>query len=274
MTGRDCAPQCASEFDGLQGDGVLDDAGGVAVNTTCFVLVDKTVFEPPEAPRPEASARRDATDLFSAWCSYNGTGLGPGWLPLQWRTAALLMAGQASGSEAAHSSFKHYSDNPTSDGYAAVSPTGHGFCPEAPGLEQLLTKPLRSQPGEASRGSPSPKGTQLMLGVGSSSLRGSAGSCKPGNATAAAADVAAIAYSLTLNGRWWLSWLVGNCHIGALWQTLYEFRGLECIGFMDADCEKEKGGARRHNLLPLLAVSVQRADRGLVRLQRGPAPVS
>ena len=44
MTGEAWALTCATQLDGLQGEGVLHDADGGPVNTTCFVLVDKIVL--------------------------------------------------------------------------------------------------------------------------------------------------------------------------------------------------------------------------------------
>ena len=79
MTGKGCEPWCATPFDGLHGKGVLDDADGKPVNTTCFVLLNTGLLGYESSENP-----------YSFWCSLNGSGLGPGWLPLRYETAAKL----------------------------------------------------------------------------------------------------------------------------------------------------------------------------------------
>ncbi len=84
MAGLTCAPRCRTLYDGRHGHGLLDDADGRPVNTTCFVLVDTaTLFH----------SRTVSLTLnpYTVWCSLNGSGLGPGWLPLQWDTAEHLL---------------------------------------------------------------------------------------------------------------------------------------------------------------------------------------
>ena len=61
--------------------GVLDEADGRPVNKPCLVLVDNTIL----------SDAAVAASPYTFWCSFNGSGLGPGWLPLPLQTAAHLL---------------------------------------------------------------------------------------------------------------------------------------------------------------------------------------
>ena len=135
MTGKACNPRCATRYDGLHGNGVLDDADGMAVNTTCLVLVDTL-----------AVGFSVSKNLFTFWCSLGGSGLGPGWLPLQWTTGAELLNDSYPG-RIDWGELAVY--NTTKDGYALDGPKeqGSSSCPQIRGFDELAT-PLVGERGD------------------------------------------------------------------------------------------------------------------------------
>ena len=127
-TGDACVPVCATAFDGRHGDGVLDDADGKPVNSTCFVLLDANIFDGDEP---------SLLDPATFWCSVNGSGLGPGWLPLRIEAAQqLLQIGDKFTTEY----------NISNDGYSVEGSSGRcsTACPQYSGFQ--VARPLGSRP--------------------------------------------------------------------------------------------------------------------------------
>ena len=150
--GKACGLMCAPLY---TGNGTLDDADGRPIKTSCFVLVDKLAISNYwSEPNP-----------YTFWCSLNGSGLGPGWLPLQWETAKLLL--EHAGPEISSEYLNAY-HNISSAGYA-VEEQGTLSCPHVLGLEERATQILRP-PRE-----PDLRGFELL--VNSFEGSGAAGSC-------------------------------------------------------------------------------------------------
>ena len=150
-TDNACASRCATAFDGLHGNGVLDGADGMPVNSTCFVLLDAYVFEGGfDVPR--------LLEPATFWCSINGSGLGPGWLPLQLGAAQqLLQIGDVLTTQY----------NTTDDGYAVEGPKERciSTCPQVPGIDRLARPLLPGPfPTEGELSTSTPRAVELQVG--------------------------------------------------------------------------------------------------------------
>ena len=186
MTGKACAPRCASQYDGQHGAGSLYDADGGPINTTCFVLAD---------PNAASLSFEPSLNPYTYWCSLNGSGLGPGWLPLQWGAAAQLLETAGPGYfEDYNNTLDVYNERVTNDGYAINGPQGQGAssCPYVAGYDSLATSLMT----QARKHGMYTRGVELLASA--APVTGLAGSCKPWDATP---DITGIyAYILTLSG--------------------------------------------------------------------------
>ena len=194
MAGRACEPRCSTPYDGLHGNGVLDDAYGRPINTTCLVLIDKVIWSQYQPNDQEEIAGHDSNlrlysllsvgvtgNPYTFWCSSNGSSLGPGWLPLPWRTAASLLNVTGPGNMS-YTSMSH--QNITRDGYAVEEAKGQGSatCPQVPGFKEHA-KPLVRLPipsGNFPKGSADlfPRGVEL-LGISYENKSAAIGACIP-----------------------------------------------------------------------------------------------
>ena len=192
ITEEGCAPTCATHSVEVQGEGVLTEANGTPVNTTCFVLMDKATFvnsSLEQAEEVDAYAGNPST----FWCSLNGVGLGPGWLPLQWKTAEQLLL--TSGPEyTLRDEFELYSNNISRDGYS-VQGENSSSCPLLSGFEKLA-KPLLPQPLDSAF---NPRGIELLAHT---PVETSAAWCEAQSDNSLSSGLAAAArhYALLLGG--------------------------------------------------------------------------
>ena len=177
-------PTCRTRFDGVHGDGVLDDADGKPVNTTCLVLIDKSVFGSGKEEQQDRThvlytllAPAVTGNPYTFWCSVRGSGLGPGWLPLQLYIAAQLL--DLAGSKYIDTD-SIFGQPWTKDMYAVNGSKGQETCPHIPGFEKVA-KPFWSNSttpdGFPSTLSGMPVGVELL--ISSSTAKTSDGSCIP-----------------------------------------------------------------------------------------------
>ena len=151
-------PGKPTPFDGRHGDGVLDDAFGRPINTTCLVLVDLSIFSPTSGI---------SGYTYTSWCSSNASTLGPGWLPIRWEVGGRLLESALPGYNQTHG---HY--HTTTDGYAVEGPhNGGATCPDIPGFKDLIQPLGISLPGLK------PRGVQSLTDWESGSVYESSGPC-------------------------------------------------------------------------------------------------
>ena len=172
-----CAGRCVTPFNGLHGNGTLDDADGRPVSKTCFMLVDPASFNYGFSQNP-----------FTYWCSLNGSGLGPGWLPLQLEAAARLLMFSGPGMTQSDAGLYRNSN----DNYDIKISEGQGIsvCPTTTRLEKLATPfmPQRHQHGFA------PTGIELL--INSTPVAGSDGPCVPSHETHYISAIKEYVYAL------------------------------------------------------------------------------
>ena len=179
---------------------MLDDADGKPVNRTCLMLVDPSIT---------GHIAVNASSHATFWCCLNGSGLGPGWLPLRQETAAWLL--ETAGSIVTNRHAFYAYKNLTDDGYAVTGPIGHcnSSCPQIPGFGKLTTPllPRSLRPGDGVSDL-NQTGVELLGHVHSAPTLDSAGSC---TFFVEAAGAALITYASAL-GKTGAAW--DECVIG------------------------------------------------------------